>query len=65
MMQLGGFFLYKLTRPLIKGLETMPKFIDNKLKLFLKNKEKFFDTIQKIYNSIKGIKSIKKFLEQK
>ena len=38
----------------------MPKFIDNKFKNLLKNKEKMFNTIKTVDNSIKGIKSIKK-----
>ena len=37
----------------------MPKFIDNKFKNLLKNKEKMFNTIKTVDNSIKGIKSIK------
>ena len=64
MMQSGWFALYESTGPLIKGLESMPKFIGNKLKIFLKNKKNIFGTIKAVDNSIKGIKSIKNFSEQ-
>ena len=37
----------------------MPKFIDNKLKNVLKIKDKLFDTIKTVDNSIKSIKNIK------
>ena len=57
-MQSGGFVLYEFTGPIIKGLESMPKFIDNKSKNFLKNKEKIFDTTKTVDISKKGIKSI-------
>ena len=55
-MQSGGFSLNEITGPLIKGLESMPK--------FMKNKDKISDTVKTVDNSIKGIKSIKRFLEQ-
>ena len=64
MMQLAGFALNEITGPLIKGLESMPKFIDNKRTNVLNNKDKIFDTVKTVDNSIKGIKSIKRFLEQ-
>ena len=64
MMQSGGFALYEFTGPLIKGLESMPKFTDNKLRNVLKNKVNISDTIKAVDNSIKGIKSIKNVLEQ-
>ena len=60
MIQSEGFALYEFTGPLIKGLESMPKYVDNKLKYLLKNREEIFDTIKTVDNSIKGIKSIKK-----
>ena len=60
MIQSGRFALYEFTGKLIKRLESIPKFIDNKLKNVLKNKEKIFDTIKTVHNSIKGVKSIKK-----
>ena len=31
-VQSAGYALYEITGPLIKGLKSMPKFIDNKLK---------------------------------
>ena len=31
MIQSGEYALYEITEPLIKGLESLPKFIDNKL----------------------------------
>ena len=60
MIQSEGFALYEFTGSLIKGLESMPKYVDNKLKYLLKNREEIFDTIKTVDNSIKGIKSIKK-----
>ena len=60
MIQSEGFALYEFTGPLIKGLESMPKYVDNKLKYLLKNREKIFDSIKTVDNSIKGIKSVKK-----
>ena len=59
MIHSGGFSLYEVTGTLIKGLESMPKFIDNKLKILLKNESKLFDTRTTVDNCIKGIKSIK------
>ena len=52
--QLGGFGgIFGVTRSLIKRLESLPNFIGNKLNNVLKKKDKIFD-------SIKGIKRIKK-----
>ena len=45
MIQSGGFALYENTEPIIKGLESMPTFIDNELKHLLNNKNKISDTI--------------------
>ena len=45
MIQSGGFALYEVTEPIIKGLESMPTFIDNELKHLLNNKNKISDTI--------------------
>ena len=60
MIEWGGSSLNEVTRLLIRGLETMPEFIHNKFKNVLKNKDKVFDTIRTVENSVKGIKSIKK-----
>ena len=60
MLQSGVVAIYELTRPVIEGLESMPKFFDNKLKNILRNKDKISDTMKTIDNSIKRIKSIKK-----
>ena len=48
MIQSGGFPLYEGTGSLIKVLKSMPKFIDNKSKSVLKNKDKSFDTIKTV-----------------
>ena len=53
-IQLGGFGgISGVTKPLIKRLDSLPKFIDNELNNVLNNKDKVFD-------SIKGIKRIKR-----
>ena len=41
MIQSGGFALYEVTESVIKVLESMPKFLDNKFKNVLKKKIKF------------------------
>ena len=41
MIQSGGFALYEVTGSVIKVLESMPKFLDNKSKNVLKKKIKF------------------------
>ena len=51
MIELGGFPLYEFNGTVNKGLESMPKYIDHKLKIFLKDKEKNFDTIKTVDNS--------------
>ena len=48
-IQLGGFgAIFGVTGPLVKRLESLPKFIDNKLNNVLKNKDKVFDPIKVI-----------------
>ena len=59
----GGFAVYDVTEPLIKGLESMAKFIVNKLKNVLNNKDKYFDTIKTVTNSTKVLRVIKNLLE--
>ena len=48
MIQSGGFPLYEGTGSLIKVLKSMLKFIDNKSKSVLKNKDKSFDTMKTV-----------------
>ena len=64
MRQSGGFALYEFTGSLIKVLQSMPKFIGNKLRNILKTKEKIFVTIKTVDNSINVLKVSKNFLEQ-
>ena len=41
MIQLGGFALYEITGPLLKGLSSLPKIVKNKLEFSLQKKRKF------------------------
>ena len=57
-VQSGGLIgLNYLIAP-IKGLLSVPKIINNKIEHFVKKKEKIYDTIKIVDNSIKGIKKI-------
>ena len=60
MIKSGRYALYEIIAPLTKGLESLSKLIDKKFKNVLKNKDKIFDTIKTVDNSIKSIKRIKK-----
>ena len=57
-VQSGGLIgLNYLIAP-IKGLLSVPKIINNKIEHFVEKKEKIYDTIKIVDNSIKGIKKI-------
>ena len=57
-VQSGGLIgLNYLIAP-IKGLLSVPKIINNKIEHFVEKKEKIYDTIKTVDNSIKGIKKI-------
>ena len=45
----GGFALYEVTEPIIKGLESMPTFIDNELKHLQNNNNKILIKFYKSY----------------
>ena len=55
MIQFGGFI--DLIAP-FKAMLSVHKFIDNKLKNVSKNKDKIFDAIKRVDNSVKEIKKL-------
>ena len=55
-VQSGGFICLNYLIAPIKGLTSLPQFINNKLKNVLKNKDKSSDKIKTVESSIIGIK---------